>query len=68
MDWWSASVDQFVKIPWDKITMGCHEVNHQIMCYDYKPTNAFYKSIDLPVTMHSSNNESMWVVAGWFSC
>lgn len=64
IDWWNAPVDEFVKIPWDEISEGCHIVNKKVMCYDYLSTNAFYKSIDLPVTIYANNNEPMWIVAG----
>ena len=64
MDWWNAPVNEFVKTDWDRITMGCHIIGKRVVCYDYLSTNAFFKSIQEPVTIQSTNNEPMWIVAG----
>lgn len=64
MDWWNAPVNEFVKVDWDQVTIGCHITGQNVDCYDYLATNAFFKSIQEPVTIHANNNEPMWIVGG----
>jgi hypothetical protein len=56
MDWWNAPAKEFVKIPWDQISEGCHLVNNKVMCYNYEPTNPFFQSIDPKVVSHRYEN------------
>jgi hypothetical protein len=62
MDWLNAPVDEFVKMPWDSVSLGCRVIDGQRICHDYLPSNALFKSVELPVTYHANYNEPMFLV------
>lgn len=61
MNWYEAPLNEFIKIPWSEVTAGCHLTpDNKLMCWDYLPTNAFFKMVDAHEPMQKSSE--WWMI------
>jgi hypothetical protein len=76
-EWLNAPLSEFVKIPWDRLSIGCHIKNGKLLCANIQQGSDLFKAIDFTVpiqsTMARQDLESIllgiiYLLMIWFIC
>ncbi len=52
-EWLNYPLDEFAKIPWDKLPIGCHIKGGRLLCANIQPGDELFKAIDFTVPVQS---------------
>ncbi len=45
-EWLNMPLNEFVKVPWDRLPIGCHIKDGKLLCASFDPSSDLYRAVD----------------------